>query len=105
LLGGTDVKWFDWAGNDLATRVAIAGLVVGVAVTAGLVRWASRHYVRSAATSWRRTTWEKAMEADCAGRREQEAAYEGEPASNARLSGIPRVGSEDRSDGWYTGQG
>jgi hypothetical protein len=53
----------DWLGSlwgDLPTRVATAGLAVFLAVSGGLLRWISQHYLRSAATGWGLTTWEKA---------------------------------------------
>lgn len=58
------MDWLGWMWNDLPTRVAVVGLVVYAAVMLALVWWTSHHYVRSAATRWRWTTWDKAGEAE-----------------------------------------
>jgi hypothetical protein len=58
-----------WMWNDLPMRLAVAGVVVYMAVMLALVWWASYHYVSSAATSWRWTTWEKAARVERASRR------------------------------------
>jgi hypothetical protein len=58
------VEWFGWIWNDLPTRVALVGSVVYAAAMPALVWWTSRHYVRSAATNWRWTSWEKAVDAE-----------------------------------------
>ncbi len=58
------MEWFGWIWNDLPTQVAVVGSVVYAAVMPALAWWTSRHYVRSAATNWRWTSWEKAVNAE-----------------------------------------
>jgi hypothetical protein len=58
------VDWLGWMWSDMPTRVAVVGVVVYAAVILALVLWAGHHYVRSLATSWRWTTWDKAAEAE-----------------------------------------
>lgn len=51
-----------WMWNELPTRLTVIGLVFYPAVSMGLLRWISRHYVRSPATSWQLTDWAGATE-------------------------------------------
>jgi hypothetical protein len=50
--------------SDQPTRVVLIGVAVSLAVAVGLLRWASQHYVGSAATGWEMTTWERFIEAE-----------------------------------------
>ncbi len=61
------MDWLGWMRNDLSTQVAVVGVVVYGVVMLALVWWASHRYVRSAATSWRWTTWDGAVEAERSG--------------------------------------
>jgi hypothetical protein len=70
------VDWPDWIWNDLSTRVAVAGLIVYVTVSGALVWWVSHHYVRSAATGWRWTTWDKVEDAERRGAKEMRSEWE-----------------------------
>ena len=70
------MDWLGWMRNDLSTHVAVAGVVVYGAVMLALVWWASHHYVRSAASGWRWTTWDAAVE------RERRSAREVRPAES-----------------------
>jgi hypothetical protein len=73
------VDGLDWMWNDLPTRVAVAGSVVYAVVMLALVWWASRHYVRSAATGWRWTTWDTAEEAERIGAVQQSTSRDRQP--------------------------
>ncbi len=70
-----------WIWNDLPTRVAVVGVVVYAAVILALVWWTSHHYVRSAATNWRWTSWAKAVDAEGgASSRQSARQFKGETA-------------------------
>ncbi len=58
------MDWLAWAWNDVPTRLAVVALVVYPAISVGVLRWISRHYVGTAATGWRLTTWAGAHEAE-----------------------------------------
>ena len=82
------MEWFGWMWNDMPTRVAVTGLVVYAAVMAALVWRASHHYVRSAATNWRWTTWEKALDAES-------PAYGRQPARQFSGEGADQLGWQE----------
>ena len=50
--------------GDLPTRVALARLAALLVVSAGMLWWASQHYIGSASTGWVMTTWETFREAE-----------------------------------------
>jgi hypothetical protein len=69
--------------DDVPSRLALLGLASCLAVSGALLRRASQHYVAGPATGWRRTTWEKAMEAERrAARRESDHEVEREAAEH-----------------------
>jgi hypothetical protein len=91
--------------GELPTRLGLAGLASCLAVSVGLLRWVSRHYVSGTATGRRLITWEKAMEGERTVGRRRDGAYEADGASPAQLSGTMRGSNGGRGDGRYTGPG
>ena len=53
-----------WLLSDPATDIATVAFVVLVVVAVAVCRHASQHYVASAATGWRYTTWERMKAAE-----------------------------------------
>jgi uncharacterized phage protein gp47/JayE len=91
--------------GDLSTRLGLAGLASCLALSVGLLRWVSRHYVSGTATGRRLTNWEKAMEGERTGGRTRDEAYEADRASRAQLSGTMRGSNGGRGDGRHARPG
>jgi hypothetical protein len=76
------VEWLGWTWTDLPMRVAVVGVMAYRAVILAFLWWASHHYVRCVATSWRWTTWERAAVAERAAVEQKQSA-----SSDQRLYG------------------